>query len=158
MKTMQLAIPLAALLGVGALWLAWPQGSSALPIQPATVDVAAGETLYQANCASCHGKRLEGAADWREARSDGTFPPPPHDRTGHAWHHGDTLLFNYTKLGGKVMLARGDVISPSGMPGFGATLSDQQIWDVLAYIKSTWPPRVRAFQDERTTAERAQGG
>ena len=44
------------------------------------------------------------------------------------------------------------------MPGFGATLSDQQIWDVLAYIKSTWPPRVRAFQDERTTAERAQGG
>ena len=116
MKTMQLAIPLAALLGVGALWLAWPQGSSALPIQPATVDVAAGETLYQANCASCHGKRLEGAADWREARSDGTFPPPPHDRTGHTWHHSDTLLFNYTKLGGKVMLRAGTSSARAACP------------------------------------------
>lgn len=158
MRMVNFAIPLAAALGLGAVWLAWPRGGSALPFQPATVDVAAGETLYRANCASCHGDRLQGAPDWRTVQGDGTFPPPPHDRTGHTWHHGDALLFNYTKLGGKEMLARGGVAGASGMPGFGATLSDQQIWDVIAYIKSTWPPRVQAFQAERTKAERAQGG
>lgn len=158
MKVAKLATPLAVVLGLGALWLAWPQGGSALPAQPAVVDVAAGETLYRANCASCHGDRLQGAADWRSVLPDGTFPPPPHDRTGHTWHHGDALLFAYTKLGGKAILARGGLAGASGMPGFGKTLGDRQIWDVLAYIKSTWPPRVQAFQAERTKAERAQGG
>jgi mono/diheme cytochrome c family protein len=32
------------------------------------------------------------------------------------------------------------------MPGFGAVLSDSQIRDVLAYIKSRWSPRSRDAQ------------
>jgi mono/diheme cytochrome c family protein len=34
-------------------------------------------------------------------------------------------------------------------------VSDDRIWAVLAYIKSTWPPEIRAQQERRT--ERYQG-
>jgi len=33
------------------------------------------------------------------------------------------------------------------MPGFGDKLSDQEIWAVLAFIKSTWPAEIRARQE-----------
>ena len=33
------------------------------------------------------------------------------------------------------------------MPGFGNALSDAEIWAVLAFIKSSWPPEIRARQD-----------
>lgn len=157
MKTTALLLSLGAATAGGILWLAWPRNDSTRPVQPLTVDTAQGQALYQANCAACHGDGLQGAADWRRPGPDGVFPPPPHDQTGHTWHHGDALLFNYTKLGGQAMMARSGGGGKSGMPGFGATLSDAQIWDILAYIKSTWPPRVRAVQAERTKAERAGG-
>jgi mono/diheme cytochrome c family protein len=80
------------------------------------------------------------------------LPAPPHDETGHTWHHADSVLFDYTKLGGKAALAERGVDFASGMPGFGDQLSDPQIWNVLAYIKSTWPDRQRAVQTERSTA------
>ncbi len=34
------------------------------------------------------------------------------------------------------------------MPGFPGSLSDRQIWAVLAYIKSTWPADIRAVQEQ----------
>lgn len=157
MRTTVLVLGVGAAIVGAVLWLAWPRSDSAWPVQPATVDIAQGQALYQANCAACHGDRLQGAGDWRRVGPDGVFPPPPHDQTGHTWHHGDALLFNYTKLGGQAIMDRGGAGGKSGMPGFGATLSDAQIWDVLAYIKSTWSPRVRAMQAERTQAERARG-
>ena len=96
---------------------------------------------------------LEGEPDWRSPKEDGRLPAPPHDETGHTWHHGEGLLFNYTKLGGKEALASQGVDFNSGMPGFGEQLSDQQIWDILAYIKSTWPARQQELQATRTEAE-----
>ena len=83
--------------------------------------------------------------DWRSQKPDGTYPAPPHDAEGHTWHHSDSLLFRYTKLGGSEALR--DVSGfRSGMPGFGDTLSDQEIWDVLAYIKSHWPEEMQEYQ------------
>lgn len=106
--------------------------------------VALGRTIYAEQCAECHGKNLEGEPDWRTPKADGTLPAPPHDDNGHTWHHGDELLFRYTKGGGAA-------IAPaefkSGMPAFGGALSDDQIWAVLAFIKSTWPEPVRQRQD-----------
>lgn len=116
-------------------------------------DIVAGQVLYQENCASCHGANLEGEPDWRAAKEDGTLPAPPHDETGHTWHHGEGLLFNYTKLGGKEALASQGIDFNSGMPGFGEQLSDQKIWDILAYIKSTWPARQQELQATRTESE-----
>lgn len=105
--------------------------------------VALGKQVYAAQCASCHGAKLEGEGNWRRRKPDGTLAAPPHDETGHTWHHPDWMLFEYTKYGGE-KFTRGAV--KSAMPGFGDKLSDREIHAVLAYIKSLWPEDVRARQ------------
>lgn len=113
-----------------------------------------GATLYADHCAACHGAALEGQPDWQTPNPDGTFPAPPHDATGHTWHHGDGLLTDYVRLGGqKALEMRGVTGFASGMPAFGEVLTDQDIAAVLDYIKSSWPPRVQEAQRARTAAE-----
>ena len=78
------------------------------------------------------------------------MPAPPHDETGHTWHHDNRLLFDYTRLGGTALMrAQGIAGFRSGMPGFGHVLTDDEIWDVLAYIRSTWPDRIQEVQAAR---------
>jgi mono/diheme cytochrome c family protein len=114
-------------------------------------DIIAGQRLYADNCASCHGVNLEGQPNWRTPNADGVLPAPPHDKTGHTWHHNDEVLFEYTKLGGAAALeAMGVSGFNSGMPGFDETLTDDEIWDILAYIRSTWSERERDVQASRT--------
>lgn len=109
-----------------------------------------GRALYAEHCASCHGAGLEGQPDWRAENDDGTLPAPPHDETGHTWHHDNGLLHAYTRLGGQVALEqRGVTGFKSAMPGFYETLSDEDIWDILAFIRSTWPRRVQEMQSNR---------
>ena len=113
-------------------------------------DIVAGQSLYAENCASCHGANLEGQPNWQSPNADGVLPAPPHDEAGHTWHHDDALLFEYTKLGGAVALEiRGVAGFNSGMPAFGETLTDDEIWDILAYIRSTWSERERGVQASR---------
>ena len=113
-------------------------------------DIARGEALYAEHCAACHGVNLEGQPNWRSPDADGVLPAPPHDETGHTWHHDNALLFEYTKLGGANALAkRGITGFNSGMPEFADVISDDEIWDILAYIRSTWPARVQEVQAAR---------
>lgn len=127
-------------------------------IQPADADPTKGAMLYQENCASCHGEELEGEPNWRTVKEDGSLPAPPHDETGHTWHHGDDLIFSYTKLGGKEALARSGITNfASGMPGFGEQLTDEEIWHVIAFLKSNWSERVQEIQAVRTEAEQLRG-
>jgi mono/diheme cytochrome c family protein len=105
--------------------------------------VSLGRGVYAANCASCHGANLEGQPNWQQPNPNGSMPAPPHDTTGHTWHHNDEYLFATTKYGGA---ATSPVAAPNGMPAFGGTLSDREIWAVLAYIKSTWPPEIQEVQ------------
>jgi mono/diheme cytochrome c family protein len=128
-----------------------------VPMQPLSVNIADGELLYAENCAACHGANLEGQSDWQSPSTDGRLPAPPHDTTGHTWHHGDGLLFDYTKLGGQAAMAAQGLEFDSAMPGFGDTLTDDQIWNVIAYIKSTWPDRVQEMQQSRTEGEQLRG-
>lgn len=107
--------------------------------------VALGAEIYKAQCASCHGANLEGEADWRTQKPDGSFPAPPHDATGHTWHHPDSVLIAIVEKGSAIMAPPG---FKSTMPAYGDTLSDKQIRAVLAYIKSRWPEQVRARQEE----------
>ncbi len=101
--------------------------------------IAAGAEVYADNCASCHGADLEGEPDWRIRDEDGLLPAPPHDATGHTWHHPDTQLFMLTKYGVAEMVGGG---YESNMMGFGDVLTDDEILQVLAFIKSTWPDEV----------------
>lgn len=115
--------------------------------------VARGGVLYDANCAACHGGNLDGQPDWQSAGSDGRLPAPPHDASGHTWHHSDADLTAYITLGGVEALAQMGVTFDSGMPGFGDVLSADEIADILAYIKSHWPKRERQFQAERSASD-----
>ncbi|WP_299962357.1 c-type cytochrome [uncultured Roseobacter sp.] len=113
-------------------------------------DIYAGQTLYQQHCAACHGSDLEGQPNWRSPNDDGTLPAPPHDETGHTWHHDNLLLFEYTKLGGRgALAARGMDDFNSGMPAFDGVITDDEIWDILGYIRSTWSERVQEMQASR---------
>ena len=107
-------------------------------------DLQAGRVIYLENCASCHGEQLEGQPDWRRRLDNGRMPAPPHDETGHTWHHSDRALFLLTKSGVGAVVAGYE----SDMPAFGETLTDAEIAAVLAFIKSTWPERQRMYQAE----------
>jgi len=112
--------------------------------------LAAGETLYAENCASCHGADLEGQPDWQSPGDDGILPAPPHDASGHTWHHSNVQNFDYVKLGGAELVKRLGVKGfESGMPAFGDTLSDEEIWNILAYIHDQWPEEIRELQASR---------
>lgn len=103
-----------------------------------SAQVARGKTLYEQNCASCHGVKLGGQADWRQRLPNGRMPAPPHDASGHTWHHPDKVLVDIVKNG----LVPGRT-APEGyesdMPAYGASMKDEDIVAVLAYIKSNWP-------------------
>ncbi len=122
---------------------------------PVSDRIETGRTLYDEHCAVCHGAELEGAPDWRRPGQDGRFPAPPHDETGHTWHHGDAMLFDYVQRGGQSVLDDMGVEFDSGMPAFGETLTNAQIEAVLAFIRSTWPEEIREMQSERTEREQS---
>lgn len=114
-------------------------------------DLDAGAALYAENCAACHGADLEGQPNWREPGPDGILPAPPHDVTGHTWHHDTQMLVDYTLKGGQTTLeAMGVEGFKSGMPGFEDSLGEDEVLDILSYIRSTWPEEAQEVQRQRT--------
>ena len=113
--------------------------------------ITAGEVVYATHCASCHGENLEGEADWRLQNEDGSFRAPPHDKSGHTWHHTDKLLHESVAKGGARLPA--NLGGTSNMPAFGEVLSEREIAAVLAYIKSTWPEDIRQIQWEMSVRQ-----
>ena len=143
-------LPLIAILCLGP---AVPAGAAGLLPHDDPARVAAGEAIYADHCAACHGASLEGEPDWKERDADGYLPAPPHDETGHTWHHPDAQLIDITRRGIEAVVGGG---YRSRMMGFDGILSDQDILDVLAYIKSTWPAHIRLHHDRINAA--ASGG
>lgn len=107
--------------------------------------VAFGRQVYAANCASCHGANLEGQPNWQQDLPSGGRPAPPHDATGHTWHHDDQSLFTTVKYGGQATAPQG---YRSNMPAMGNSLTDNEIWAALAFIKSSWPPDIQVAQQQ----------
>ncbi len=145
MRSVAIIIVAAAGLGLGAVasGSAGPDAPALRPEVPSIV--AEGAEIYAAECAVCHGVNLEGQPDWRVRGPDGLLPAPPHDETGHTWHHDGETLFNLTKYGLGEMI--GDPDYESAMPAFEDVLTDAEIVAVLSYIKSTWPADIRARHD-----------
>ncbi|MBV1713133.1 MAG: cytochrome c [Desulfomicrobium sp.] len=122
-------------------------GSAGLFMPDDEETVALGRELYASNCAACHGDNLEGqVADWRLPGPEGLMPAPPHDETGHTWHHPDQVLFEITKFG--IVAAANLKDYRTAMPIYEGVLSDEEIIAVLSFIKGTWPEEIRAGHDE----------
>ncbi len=140
-----LATALAALVaGCGESPEDWDD-ARADPSNAQVVDL--GRKVYAAHCAVCHGANLEGQANWRERLPNGRMPAPPHDETGHTWHHPDRVLFAITRDGLSPPYApRG---YESDMQAFRGRLSDEEIWAALAFIKSRWRPEIWTARAER---------
>jgi mono/diheme cytochrome c family protein len=116
----------------------------------ADAEVRDGRDLYVKYCASCHGAELQGQPEWRSPDDNGLYPAPPHDETGHTWHHDDAMLTDTITRGGQAVLDDMNVAFTSGMPGFGPVLDASEIEAILDYIKSTWPDRIREMQAQRS--------
>jgi len=112
-----------------------------------------GQTVYEAQCASCHG--IEGEGQFPDAPLEpditGRYGAPPHDETGHTWHHDDDLLIQIIREGGM-----GDPVNFYTMPALESVLSNAEIEAVLAYIKTMWTQEQINAQRERTIAIREQ--
>jgi mono/diheme cytochrome c family protein len=113
---------------------------------------ATGAVVYREHCAACHGAALEGQRNWRQRGPDGLLPAPPHDASGHTWHHSDELLVRITRDG--VAAVAGDPSYRSAMPAYRGVLSDEEIIAALSWIKSQWPAAVRAKHDQLNASVR----
>lgn len=137
---------------VGALLLLIAIGTSLYSQAPPVVDandvqqVALGKQVYDLQCASCHGVELEGEENWQEAGDNGLLKAPPHDETGHTWHHSDSYLIASVAEGGARLPANTGV---SPMPAYENILTKAEIAASIAYIQSTWPPEIRIEQSQR---------
>jgi mono/diheme cytochrome c family protein len=100
------------------------------PVARTPEALAAGKQAYDANCAGCHGSQAQGAVKAGVAISiieeQGLKQPP--DLTDDQWDHGSTdgEIFTVVKQG----------LPPSMMAGWGGVLSDQQIWNVVHYLRA----------------------
>jgi mono/diheme cytochrome c family protein len=110
-----------------------------------------GKQVYDRHCAACHGAKLEGQPNWRMRDASGRLPAPPHDASGHTWHHPDAVLFRIVKEG--VAKAANLPDYQTAMPVYGGVLSDEEIVAVLSYIKANWPEDVRRRHDELNAME-----
>lgn len=129
--------------GVSLVLILAPK-SPAIAAEKTEMRTKAGAIIYRRHCASCHGKKLEGQPNWRKRKPNGRLPAPPHDASGHTWHHSDKQLFRITKEGTTAIVGDG---YKSDMPGFKYALSDEEIQAVITFIKSTWPEQIRRRQN-----------
>jgi mono/diheme cytochrome c family protein len=107
--------------------------------------VTAGKDLYMANCAICHAEDGSATVEWRTPGADGHYPPPPLNGSAHTWHHPLEVL--------ESTIANGGVAFGGVMPGFAATLGEDERLAVIAWIQDLWSDdiysRWKAI-DERT--------
>ena len=97
-----------------------PMSGTPNPIPGTVTSIQAGAELYQANCAACHGVDAKGGGPLA-----GTTKVPPPSLVDHVGAHPDGDLFYWIKTG-----------RPGGMPSFATQLSDEQIWDLVNYLRS----------------------
>jgi mono/diheme cytochrome c family protein len=102
-------------LSMAALLFAQPRGNA-----------EKGQDLYLEKCVLCHGSQGEGW-DWSKKAKP---PIPVPDLAKAAPERSNQYLFDVIKDGGEA------IGGTKFMPPFGFQLSDQDVWDIVAYIRS----------------------
>ncbi|HED15182.1 MAG TPA: cytochrome c [Gammaproteobacteria bacterium] len=100
--------------------------------------VAVGKKLYIKHCQVCHQK--DGVGEQPISvyiRLPGFVTAIPLNESSHAWHHGDKQLVKIILSGSR---------RTKRMPAWKDTLSEEQVKNIVAYIKSLWSPEVLACQ------------
>jgi len=105
---------------VDTLGGATPDSSTPNPVSATVTSVDAGNRLYQANCAACHGVSGEGGGPLAN-----TTPIQPPSLKAHLAQHTDGDLFYWITNG-----------LPGGMPAWSATLSETDRWNVINYLRA----------------------
>lgn len=84
-----------------------------------------GEALYQANCSSCHGEQGLG-----DGPAGASLNPKPSNLARAPKNLSDAYLF--------WRISEGGILEPfnSLMPAWKALMSEQQIWQVITYIRT----------------------
>jgi len=109
--------------------------TSSVPARNFSIEkVTLGKKVYDKYCVGCHGLDGVGDKNWRKRDSNGMFPPPPLNGSGHSWHHPVGALKNQIVRGGKE--------NGGAMPAFGDKLGDQEVDAVIIWIQSIWPKKI----------------
>ena len=90
-------------------------------------DAKNGQELYMEKCVLCHGSQGEGW-DWTKKVAEPPIPVP--DLAKVAPQLSDQFLFDVVKGGGEA------VGKTRLMPPFEFQLSDQEVWDLVAYMRT----------------------
>ncbi len=93
------------------------EAPSGVPVPADEANLTAGAQLYREHCAVCHG--LTGRPETATAK--GMFPKPPQFFQGNGVTD-DPVAETYWKAKNGIRL--------TGMPGYGPSLSEQQLWQV----------------------------
>jgi thiosulfate dehydrogenase len=92
-----------------------------VPVQPSDANYLAGAELYKQHCAVCHGLPLTP----KTAIATGMFPEPPRLMEGTGVTD-DAAGVSYWKIFNGIRL--------TGMPGFGKSLSETQVWQIALLV------------------------
>lgn len=109
--------------------------------------LALGKQVFDTNCATCHGDDGQGALNWQKPGSDGKYPAPPLNGTGHAWHHPMAAL--------RQTIHNGTIRLGGSMPAWKDKLSDQEINAVIYWFQSKWPDELYAAWQEADARTRS---
>ena len=123
------------MLSRSALWFLLVFMTPALGVAQTKGDPKAGKAKYDANCVGCHGASGKG-----DGPAAAALNPKPQDHTDGKVMNAlsDKYLFDIIKDGGAAMK------KAPFMPASGKKLSDQEISDVVAYIRSLANPPYKA--------------
>jgi thiol:disulfide interchange protein DsbC len=94
--------------------------------------ISNGETIFQQNCASCHGANANGSPDWPQARGEKAAPPL----------NGSANSRNKSIEQLMQVIRQGSIQIGGSMPAFKNALSEPEIIQVIAYFQSKWPDEV----------------
>ncbi len=120
----------------GKTWTTYENYEKAIP-----KEIAKGQQLFEDNCQACHGEKGIGENPGNpEAKDEYGFLAPALNNDTHGWHHSDRGIVN-TVLEGSSRNQR--------MIAWKEILSNEEVLDILAYIKSLWSFRSLACQGPR---------